>query len=337
MSLEASVLAGAASSLAIASPVEWAIHKYLLHAKKRNKLTRVPAFAHNDVHHAGYKGPHHYYQDVTNEDIVIHFSPKDVGLIAGISLGVGAAISAGYHSIASSGKPIGLEDVALAGGVVAGTMLYYSAYEITHHYMHVIGMRRISINHELGNALQGKYPDGQLRFSKPLLDDICNEVESNIDRNLNKSYITYSFTPELVDRLDRQIKHNAEREQFGKLINPNLAGVPAREALYIATDFVYSMEKEIISELGALGSIKYWADRKIQKALRTSKAFEYIDNHHFIHHYRYLKNLNVVLPLADKLFGTKIDSSREMLERDTNFWLCPNTTDTKKFELKRSV
>ena len=332
MSLEASLLAGAALSLGAASPAEWAIHKYMLHARKRNWLTRRPAISHNDIHHGGYRAPHHYYRDVTNEDIIIHFSPQYVGLIAGIATAVGAGIAT-VHNIASSGKQVGIEDVLFAGGVVGGTMAYYGAYEFTHHYMHVIGRRRMAINNELGNALQGGKADDMLRFSKPLLDDICNAMEKNIDRGMRSHPQKYDYDPALVKRLDDQIRINADREPFGKLVRPHMERMDAYEALQYTTDIMISLEEKWKSGMTKWGRAKYWLERKVQSVLRNSKMYEYIDNHHFLHHFRYLKNLNVVWPLMDKLAGTKVDSSREMLEKDTNFWLCPNTTDKNKFDL----
>jgi hypothetical protein len=46
--------------------------------------------------------------------------------------------------------------------------------------------------------------------------------------------------------------------------------------------------------------------------LEKSAWFSWLDAHHHQHHERHFKNLNVVLPLADLLFGTLIRANRRI-------------------------
>jgi hypothetical protein len=46
--------------------------------------------------------------------------------------------------------------------------------------------------------------------------------------------------------------------------------------------------------------------------LEKSACFSWLDAHHHQHHERHFKNLNVVLPLADLIFGTLIPATRRI-------------------------
>jgi len=89
--------------------------------------------------------------------------------------------------------------------------------------------------------------------------------------------------------------------------------------------------------LSIFQKLLYWGERKIQKQFRSSPIFQYLDNHHFIHHYQWLNNLNVVFPLADYILRTKVDSSREFLEKEKLYWLCPNSPDKTPFLIPEPV
>ncbi len=330
----ASFLGGVALSISIASPTEWGIHKYLLHAQKRNWLTRIPAQAHDDIHHGGYKAPAHYYRDITNEHVTIHFSPGDVGLIAAIAAAFGSAVDGAY--ILGSRKSIGIDDAAFVGGVVSGTMLCYGCYEFTHHYMHVIGQRRLSINRILGDTLQGNEPDGKLRFSKPLLDDICDAIERKVDAYGEKDYPQiFSFEDSLLKRLEQQTAYNRRQNSQGE-IKPLLIQKDPEEALAHVTSAMVNQEDNYLHALSKSKRFKHKIGRRIQKHLRASRIFQYLDNHHFVHHIRYTHNLNVAFPLMDKIMGTKLKSSRKVLEEDPRYWLCPNSPDKELFVVAKA-
>lgn len=322
---------GVALSLSVSSPVEWAVHRYLLHPKKINFLNEKSERGHARIHHKAYStknGAAHYYRDITNEHAVIHFSLGDVGLIHGISAAVGLGIDRAYAYL-SEKNDFSVNDGAFIGGVVGGSCIYYLAYEISHHYMHVIGKRRKTINEVLGNSLQST-PDGQLRFSKPLLDDICSDVEWHVDRNVGKRQATYSFDSALIERFEQQAEYNRAQ---GVINVP----VSAQETLDKVTNDMVEREENLRASFGIFKKRLYWIDRKIQKQLRSSPVFQYLDNHHFIHHYQWLNNLNVVFPLADCVLGTNVDSSRKFLDDNKLYWLCPNSPDTIPFPIPELV
>lgn len=323
---------GVAVALAVASPAEWAVHRYMLHPKKRNRINRNSARGHSDIHHKAYRGPAHYYQDVTNEHAVIHFSSGDVGLIHSAAAITGFVIDRAYAAIAQ--KPnFDAKDLAFVGGVVSGTLAYYASYEISHHYMHVIGQRRKAINEVLGNSIQG-ISDGKLRFSKPLLDDICNSIELHVDNNAGRARPnSFSFDSTLIDRLEEQISYN--RITVGAEIS-----VPddfSQATLDEVTDKMLNIEEKYRSSLSLLKKPLYWLERKVQKTLRAFPLFKYLDNHHFVHHYAWMENLNVVAPVADFFLGTETKCSKSFLEENHLYWLCPNSIDTVKFPIPERV
>ena len=45
---------------------------------------------------------------------------------------------------------------------------------------------------------------------------------------------------------------------------------------------------------------------------RNDRLFRWFDSHHHMHHKRHFNNLNVVLPLADIVFGTLIPAKDHM-------------------------
>jgi hypothetical protein len=336
--------AGTALGFSLGSPTEWAIHKYILHAlprsRKRNSFIDAAARGHNDRHHGAYKAPAHYYRDITNEHEIIHFAKSDVGLIAGISTLIGAGINQA-HAALSSRPSVSLGNAAFVGGFLTGTMTYYGCYEIFHHYMHVIGQRRLAINRVIGDLIQGgeQYRDGNLRVSKPLLDDICNETEAIVDQTLwqeNKT-LPISYSPALIERLYNQIKVNIECNLTGE--KPVLALSPEKAAeILIDTSAIFAeKEKIVVAALSPRKRFRYAIQRMLDQQLRTSQLFKYLDNHHFIHHQKYGKNLNVLVPCMDYICGTKAESSSAMLESNTRYWLCPNSPEVKAFFYKEAA
>lgn len=328
---------GALAGLSLGSPAEWALHKEVLHASQKGRsqldFIKYAAEGHNDNHHGAYKGPEHYYRDITNQHEVIHFSKGDVGLIAGVSAILGGAINRAYTLVSDQSlSQFDAGDGAFTAGVIAGAMGYYGCYEFTHHYMHVIGERRLSINRVLGDLLQGgkENRDGKLRLSKPLLDDLCNTVEENIDRVCSGKEAQASAAP-LVQRLSDQIRYNRLSSH-----KPQLEADPqeASRIIYDTYDAMMDVEHDKRASLSAPQLILYALSREVQKNLRLSPTFQYLDNHHFLHHKYYANNLNVVFPLMDYLTGTKKESSKAHLESSKNLWLCPNSPDIQPFERK---
>lgn len=50
------------------------------------------------------------------------------------------------------------------------------------------------------------------------------------------------------------------------------------------------------------------------RAFERTKFFQFVQNHHRLHHVFYLKNLNVVIPIADVILGTRVKQD------DPNFY-----------------
>lgn len=324
-------------SLSIGSPVEWGIHKYLLHAspasRARSAFINDASQGHDDNHHGAYRGPAHYYRDITNESETIHFSKGDVGIIASSAVFVGSVINLS-HALLYHQTQFSASDGAFIAGVMAGTLGYYGCYEFTHHYMHVIGERRLSTNRVLGDAIQGggEHRDGNLRFSKPLLDDICTRIEEHVDCSISRG-VLLNYPTALTERLEKQILTNTSSQDY---VRPYIAVAPENSRLVLDTTYQTMIEREQAyrAALSLKGKLLYSLDRKLQRTLRASPLFQYLDNHHFLHHRHYGKNLNVVFPLMDYLKGTKEESTRSVLEENKSLWLCPNSPDTKPFKRK---
>ena len=334
-----SLIAGTGTTLAIASPAEWAVHKYLLHGprelRKRFSFVDNASKGHNDFHHRAYKGPAHYYRDGTNEKEVIHFSKTDIGVIAGVATFIGAGIAEVNSLIQHGALTVSERGIGYTLGAVAGAMIYYGAYESLHHQMHAIGERRQSVSRALGDSIQGgkEKRDGRLRLSKPLLDEIGEEIIAYADDSSRPS----DFEPQrgLVSRLEAQLGHNGSLPQNNL---PNLAVGPEKSREVLIDTARAIIERESGEPyVGRFGEIKKKIANKTLSILRNSKLFKAIDRHHFIHHFRYATNLNVVAPLADFGFGTKLDSSIKTLENEKSYWLCPNSPDRAPFKRAEAV
>lgn len=324
-----SYLAGVATITVAAPFVEWYIHKAIMHIPKPNRdlkkadpliKTIAPvakkyivdaSVAHDDNHHGAYKGPSHYYRDDSNHDAVLHFSKKDIGAIVGLSTAVGTGISAVFNAITQQPQ---LLNGAFIAGTSAASFAYYAAYEISHHYMHVITERRHEISHELGELIEKEPGSESLRFSKPFLDDMCNEIERAIDKNYKNPKKTITFSPQLVQTFQEQLR-----------VNEDVTKNDIDETIfYQLTDIMLQKEREKRASLKPLQKIQYLIDRNVQRICRHHKGFEKVDYHHFLHHYRRMNNLNVVWPIADRVLKTHTDSSRAVLNKPKRFWLCPN-------------
>ncbi|OHB00701.1 MAG: hypothetical protein A3E93_03065 [Candidatus Zambryskibacteria bacterium RIFCSPHIGHO2_12_FULL_43_12b] len=332
-----SFLAGFIPGLIIISPVEWLVHKHMLHVPhdKRKWFNRASAHAHNDVHHAAFRGPAHYYRDIVNENVVIHFHWTHVVLILSIAIGYALALNRLYSFLVVSEMSFGWTDFSFILGIFLASLIGYMGYEINHHYMHVIGERRLTINRVLGDLMQGgkERRDGNLRFSKPLLDTVCNAIEEIVDHNarLNQQ-VTILFDTELIERLHEQAKYNSDTLKL------SVATANIENVLHEATQILIKREKSVRESLSRTQRIGYAIDRKVQKLFRGSnfflgKYFRHIDNNHFMHHHKNNINLNVFLTWADIVFGTRRDSSAKALEAGKFYWLCPNSPDTKPFSL----
>ncbi len=335
---------GTAVGLSLASPAEWTIHKYLLHAspksRKWSKFIEGASRGHNDNHHGAYKAPEHYYRDITNEHEIVHFAKSDVGIIAGIAVAVGAALERTHAFIANNYR-FDETNASFIAGVLLGTMGYYGCYEFIHHHMHVLGKRRLTTNRVLGDTIQGgaQHRDGNLRLSKPLLDDICNAIEKNIDCAasvaLFRASLNNASESNLSIRLINQIKENSSSH----LLKPYIAVEPNDAPQILATTYENMMksDEDYRAALSTKDRMKYTLEKRLQKTLRASSMFSSLDNHHFIHHRKYGKNLNVVFPLMDYLEKTKVGSTAVILEERKDYWLCPNSPDEKRFKRKDSA
>jgi hypothetical protein len=280
------------------------------------------------VHHAAFKGPAHYYRDIVNEDVVIHFHIRHVGLILLIAAAMGTGIVS-FDGILT------FADGAFVLGMVIAAAIGYLGYEINHHYMHVIGERRLAINRVLGDIVQGgrKQRDGKLRFSKPLLDASCNLIERLVDRYERKrEEKIHSLEPSLKERFKTQMRYNID------VLKIRLKDVSAYDAFNETLTVMLVREKIKRRSLNARRRFGYWIDRRIQHMFRGSdlfigQYFRHIDNNHFMHHYTNSINLNVFMTWADIVFGTRRDSSEKALESQYEYWLCPNSPDIKRFIL----
>jgi len=293
----------AAATLVIAGPAEWAVHKHILHSRSRSVgFIKEASVAHNDNHHGAFMSPQHYYRDITNEDVTVHFSKGDVALIAAS----GAAIGAGVSSITD------LSTFAAAAGSTAGALVAYGSYEFFHHYMHVIGERRLQIGRVFGDFVEGER-SGNLRLPKPVLDDLGNTVEDRLEGRESRfgfSQIAYDL---LEDRgLEVDIDH----------------------AIDYTEQSLRSWEESHRESLTPKQRKAYSREKRINRSLRRSRIFGFLDNHHFVHHRSYGNNLNVVWAWFDKLIGTKKPSDASTLISNQKYWLCPNSPDEEKFVLK---
>lgn len=335
---------GTALGLSLGSPAEWAIHKYLLHASQSSRkiipFIEGASRGHNDNHHGAYKAPEHYYRDVTNENEVIHFAKSDVGIIGGIAAFVGTVIERA-QAIVTNNYQFGGSNVAFIAGVLSGTMMYYGSYELVHHQMHVLGKRRLTINRVLGDTIQGgqAHRDGNLRLSKPLLDDICATIERDIDAASPLETARESFIlpngkggNSLSNRLEGQIRVNESDSSLRSHIE--IAPADALDVLTTTYEHMKESEETNRSTLGVRERIGYFFERSLQRIVRASPLFKRLDNHHYLHHRKYGKNLNVVFPAMDYCMGTKEESSVAALEENRNYWLCPNSPDEQRFKRK---
>ncbi len=326
-----SYVAGLSAGLVILSPAEWGVHKYMLHTAKRDRtfINRASSYAHHDVHHAAFMGPEHYYRDITNEHETIHFGFRDVLLILGIGAGAGFTGHKAY-GLTQGDLALNAGDAGAAAGLMTAAAFGYAGYEISHHYMHVIGERRLAINRTLGDLLQ-EHRDGKLRFTKPLLDDICNAVEQHVDETASGHIWPVRYDLSLEDRFAQQVERN---RAMGNVI----IDVPFADIMSEVASQMVERERAVRAKLSVSGRVRYWLDRKVQRLFRGSdtwvgRYFRHIDNHHFLHHCNYTKNLNVFITWADKVFGTKLDSSRATLDTwQKKHLICPNSPDEEKFE-----
>jgi hypothetical protein len=294
------------ATLAVSAPAEWAIHKYLLHGKARHiPIVNAAASSHNDEHHRAYMAPEHYYRDITNEHVVIHFSPKNVAQIAA----GGALFGAGLGAL----TPLSVVGGAIGG--VLGTMTTYGLYEFTHHYMHVVGERRLQIGRVFGDLVEGGERSGKLRLPKPTLDALCTVIDDKLDGR--DTHFTYAQNCKEV------------------LAAQGYADIHLDELLGQTTQQVREWEDSFFSTASNDEQQVYNRERKMHRLLRHSKLFEKLDHHHFVHHRKYGANLNIVWLWFDHLVGTKEDSSPQVLLAQKKYWLCPNSPDKEPFEAKQ--
>ncbi len=312
---------GLATGLLLVSPVEWALHKYLLHAPKirRRWYNRFASEVHTEGHHVAYLAPQHYYRDASNAHEKLAFPLYSAILILVVAAGIGLGLDRLWSLLPSTDPSFGTGDLAYVLGWVLAGAIGYVGYEVPHHYMHVLGPRRLEINRKLGDRLQ-EGRDGKLRLSKPLLDDICNEVEDRIDARVSRP-----FDEALLDRLGDQLAYNRDR---GLAVTDR----PLPEILQELTEVMTRLEDETRASLSPIGRLAHSMSRRTQWLFRGSNTaagryFTHIDHNHSVHHRLFSANYNVFMTWADRAFGTRTDCSREGLEQDKRTWLCPNSPE----------
>lgn len=299
-----SLAIGLSATLGFSGPAEWAVHKYILHSQTRpNSFIDSASIAHNDNHHGAYRAPHHYYRDLTNEHVLVHFSKSDVAVIASGGLVFGGTI----------GAISPLSAIGTAIGSAAATMISYGLYEFTHHYMHVIGERRLQIGRIFGDLAENGNRTGKLRLPKPTLDELCSTVDERLEGK-NKPFI---YQDNCEERLS----------EYG-------ISTPVDELLDQTVQEMRTWEKQYLAKVEPAEAKKYKTEQKMNRLLRNNTLFRKLDNHHFLHHRKFNKNLNVVWTWWDSLIGTKEDSSIETLLNNKIYWLCPNSPDEEPFKLK---
>ena len=255
------------------SYIEWLVHKLMLHdiqdkegKSKLGPISKNSTHSHHDIHHGAYRGNQHYYQDITNEDEVIHFSKKYVAIIESMAGLAGLAVNRVYTQFTMTDHGLNSGDITGPLGFMLAATIGYAGYEISHHYMHVIGKRRLAINNELGDAIQGTR-DGNLRLSKPVLDQIGNAIEDYVDENIQQGHPAKLTVPQdLIGTVNEQIEINRQRQDV------NLLDTPLEEVLVYVAEKMFKREQEIRDSLDKKDAAKYWLDRKVQKLFRGSET-----------------------------------------------------------------
>lgn len=285
------------------SCAEHPIHRYILH----NPTSSIPFIktasrSHHEEHHPRYSPQTHYFEDRTNADAVTHFSKGDVGIIMGSAVAIGGVLSQ-LPSVIQGRMHIGQNECAFTVGFTVGAGIYYTLYETTHHAMHVLGARTAHLYSALGDALQGNQPDGKLRLSLPLMEDLVIAIRKR------------QYAPELLFRLTQQLEENRNKP------SPERPHLPlAHQELIPALENVAQAYAETRKEESYWGRCKEWMEMQ----LRTSPTFQAMQRHHYVHHITDRNNLNVVLPLPDMIAGTKVASTREQLDKKVSLWHLPN-------------
>lgn len=279
------------------SIAEWNVHKYILHNPKSTIPFIVNATqGHHFDHHPAYDPrKQQYFADGSNREAVTHFSKGDVALILGASTGLGATLSQ-LPSLLAGRFQYGAREGAFTGGFLAGAATYYTLYETLHHCMHAPGIERAQLYCTIGDTLQDNHPDGKLRLSVPLLEDLAEEIEDKF------------LSPATMQRVHEQVRVNKEQKEAPYL------PLTDKEMTERLRDRAHTYKAPQQQTLVA----------RAKRKLLRSRTFKAIARHHFMHHIADHTNLNVVLPLMDILKGTIIDSSRATLDKKFNLWHVPN-------------
>lgn len=309
----------------IGSFLEWFVHKYMMHVPKGKRIkhfSEQQSKTHQDEHHAAFKAPRHYFQDNYNQDITSEFGWGEIGKLFFGSIGFSAAAAAAYNYLAPEHAMNLKQAVGLVLGTMAGVMGYYRAYETTHQWMHVLEKELFIVHKSLAHHVQ-ETPDGKFLVPLPFLDNLSNHI-INEARALqkNKNYIP-AKCDDLIDALANYLAIN----------NQNGVTTTTRSAQHIVTEMIDEHATYMQDTPGARqSSFMNWVRSS------TWSPFNWIHRHHYVHHQPKEKdetkkartyantNLNVVIPLADYLLGTKKDSSIETLSREDvrdTLWICP--------------
>eukprot|EP00457_Paulinella_chromatophora_P009969 gb/GEZN01010053.1/.p1 GENE.gb/GEZN01010053.1/~~gb/GEZN01010053.1/.p1 ORF type:complete len:408 (+),score=44.18 gb/GEZN01010053.1/:19-1242(+) len=357
-----SLALGCGMALFVCPIAEWKIHRDIMHLlppqrKHASLFAQRSSEAHHDEHHKAYKAPAHYFRDVTNAHAVSTFNNKHVVLIAsGAALASGLLVSS--HAALFS-LSLTQSDYVFCMGFVSATLGYYLAYEKLHHWMHDVGTERLRIGGLLGDVIQAGLPlptqplhsintqvgggqlrlskptDGQLRLSKPTLDALCRAIRVSAERRVANNAgadLTDPYGEELLSEMAREVEANRARGKARIQLRPG----QERQCLETVTDLLlkeWSLEQQGQKQTKLLSKPMVW----LEQLVRTSQWFVMLDNHHYLHHLRFWRNLNVVLPFGDFLFGTldPADQARLKSTENIKLWLCPNSPDTEPFVIPR--
>ena len=358
----ASFILGAGVGYATGVPAEWYLHRNTLHrigqsglnSDQKKKESRIPFVnwyknqirnfednawkGHEKIHHKVYDFIGHFRKDKTNEKEVMHFNNLDRVFIAAGAATTGHAINRLYvlgrlaldkgYALSLNNNSFDWNDVAFIVGFASGIMGYYLKYEIIHHIIHDGEKESLPIRRKLGDKIQGGDSDGKFRLSEPLFSDFCNQSRFYRDNSAEQHKIV--IEPYMVDSFKEQIRMNPGKAKIA-VSEENLE----RALKEVIVETMHE-EQELISKMSRLEKIKHSAQRKIEGYLYRSSWFEKKKNHHLLHHRYFGKNLGVASTLADRVFGTLIDSSREELEKQKN-WICHTSPDDISFSLPEDV
>ncbi len=321
----------AAASYAVMTPltsfVEWGIHKYLMHQPKNKRIPHInerQSKTHQDEHHGAYKAPKHYFQDTWNDNITSEFGWGEIAKIFFGSAGFSAGIAAAYNALVPEHAMNFAQAAGLVTGVTASVMSYYRAYETTHNWMHVLEKELYQVQKSFAHHVQDK-PDGNALFPLPFMDNLSNYVINTARKEAKHGSGKRIIPADLQAECTHYFEHNLSRG----------VKVTDKSAEFVIDNLV---DEFVVYETEARASRGVWAKTKsgFMNWVRGGKLspFRKMHRHHYGHHAKMNKNLNVVIPIADYVLRTKMDTSVKTMCDEKNaktLWICPYAPEDHKF------